>query len=441
MLWLVFDDSAQDQCVTLRNKFNDKSLKLSLRIRNDDFNEFNFVKSDDHIFKKGSSASVELTLGPGCKRDVFLKFTPSTADLISRKNISSANLVIKPHGLSRPVGKITLKSTIQLQSLNYGPCRTTVYMNDERLQNQNFVKSSSKTLNFYVKNEGTCDSFFKVSILDNANDKQESSSAVQFVLEKNAEKTVKLVLKNTQCTLAVFTGPEVTRQLFKSCTSAGADSSFLLSQDFKCQFDGEKSLVQPSEFKQSDLKYFFSNIDRKVFDVQVTNELLKDNPPRRVFPEDPTFVTLIGEETEFEHTNIRTQNTIECTTQTIHTLTEESHQKSSKNAIRLERDIIAFPSVTIPNNSSVAKVTLRNRTDQVGKFHIQPLQPPFECHYEYVEVKPHFYLSVPIRFRPTRDQMQTIKDQMEYRTSIRLTNTETGEILTATLVAFSNYYS
>ena len=433
LLWLVFDDSAQDQCVTLRNKFNDKPLKISLRIRNDDFNEFNFAQCDDFIFKNGTS-TVELNLGPGCKRDVFLKFTPSTADAISRKNISSADLVIKPHGLSRPVGKMTLKSTIRLQSLNYGPCRTTVYMNNERLETQNFVKTSSKTLNFSVKNEGTCDSFFKVSILDDndANDKQKSS-AIQFVLEKNTEKSVKMELNKTQCTVAVFTGPEVTRQLFKSCTSAGADSSFLLSQDFKCHFDGEKSLVQPSEFKQSDLKYFFHHIDRKVFDVQVQAcGSLKD---RRVFPEDPTFVTLLGEETEFEHTNIRTQNTvIECTTQIIRTTPEESHQKSSKNAIKLERDIIAFPSVTTSDSSSVAKVTLKNRTDKVGKFHIQPLQPPFECHYECIEVKPHFYLSVPIRFRPTRDQM-------ECRTPIRLTNSETGEVFTATLVAFSNYYS
>ena len=418
--------------MTLRNKFNDKSLKISLRIRNDDFNEFNFAKCDDFIFKNGSS-SVELNLAPGCKRDVFLKFTPSTADAISRKNISSADLVIKPHGLSRPVGKMTLKSTIQLQSLNYGPCRTTVYMNNERLETQNFVKSSSKTLNFSVKNEGACDSFFKVSILDDNDAKQNSSSAIQFVLEKNAEKSVKMEINKTLCTLAVFTGPEVTRQLFKYCTSAGADSSFLLSQDFKCHFDGEKSLVQPSEFKQSDLKYFFHHIDRKVFDVQVqAYGSLKD---RRVFPEDPTFVTLLGEETEFEHTNIRTQNTvIECTTQIIRTIPEESHQKSSKSAIRLEREIIAFPSVTTSDSSSVAKVTLKNRTDKVGKFHIQPLQPPFECHYEFVEVKPHYYLSVPIRFRPTRDQM-------ECRTPIRLTNSETGEVLTATLVAFSNYYS
>ena len=124
-----------------------------------------------------------------------------------------------------------------------------------------------------------------------------------------------------------------------------------------------------------------------------------------------------------------------------------------KNTIHLDREIIHFPTVRMPNSSSVAKVTLKNRTDNAAKFQVGTLEPPFENYYTEIEVKPHYYLSLPVRFKPGAadvlnqdntliSKFSTEGNNAKKRVShLTLTNIQTGQILQATLIATCEYYS
>ena len=115
-----------------------------------------------------------------------------------------------------------------------------------------------------------------------------------------------------------------------------------------------------------------------------------------------------------------------------------------KNTIHLDREIIHFPTVRIPNSSSVAKVTLKNRTDNAAKFQVGNPEPPFENYYTEIEVKPHYYLSLPIRFKPNSkpNLNPTLEENDKKSVShLTLTNMQTGQILQATLIATCEYYS
>ena len=453
LVWILFEDSTQEQFLTLRNKLKDQSLKVSLQIRNDCYKEFSFSKTEDcgdYLVKNDSTIIV--TLAPSGQRDVFLNFIPKSQNIQKQ---SKAELVIKPQGLSKLEGGKNMKSKIQLQAWKYGICSTNIYLNKELLQFDKTLHVTGTTVQFMVKNDGVCDSFFKVSVLNNI-------QHIQFVLEKSQQKSVKIILPERECTLAVFSGPEITRQLFKSCTF-GANNSFLLGQDFKSYFEGEDKTCQTT-FKYRDLKHFFNNIQRKIVKIQMISE--------------PSFVTLNAEEdfSEFEITN-QTKNhhifTHEQTkqTKTKHTIdfeqSTQSHfkynmqleyfeqtdtsqltssepnksqqtidfgQTKNKRTIKLDRETIHFPTVRKMNDSSVAKITLKNRTEKVGRYHINSLESPFENYHNDVEVKPHFYLSIPIRFKPTEDNMHC-------EVTVMLTNIETGDVLKANLVASSQYYS
>ena len=454
LVWILFEDSTQEQFLTLRNKLKDQCLKVSLQIRNDCYKEFSFSKTEacnDYLVK--NDTTIIVTLPPSGQRDVFLNFIPKSQNIQKQ---SKAELVIKPQGLSKSEGGKNMKSKIQLQACKYGICSMNTYLNKELLQFDKTLQVTGKTVQFIVKNDGECDSFFKVSVLNNV-------QQIQFVLEKSQQKTVKMILPEKECTLAVFSGPEITRQLFKSCTF-GANNSFLLGQDFKSYFEGENETYQTT-FKYRDIKHFFKNIQRKIVKIQVSSE--------------PSFVTLNAEEdfSEFEITNhtknqhIFTHEATTLQTKTKHTIdfeqSTQSHfkynmqleyfeqtdtsqltssepnksqqtiefgQTKNKHTIKLDRETIHFPTVRKKNDSSVAKITLKNRTEKVGRYHINPLESPFENYHSDVEVKPHFYLSIPIRFKPTEDNMHC-------EVPVMLTNVETKDVLKANLVASSQYYS
>ena len=132
----------------------------------------------------------------------------------------------------------------------------------------------------------------------------------------------------------------------------------------------------------------------------------------------------------------------------IHPQYHENHLL--KNTIHLDREIIHFPTVRMPNSSSVAKVTLKNRTDNAAKFQVGTLEPPFENYYTEIEVKPHYYLSLPVRFKPgaadVLNQDKTListegNNAKKGVSHLTLTNIQTGQILQATLIATCEYYS
>lgn len=174
----------------------------------------------------------------------------------------------------------------------------------------------------------------------------------KFVLAKNEEKRLKLNLSEKFADVNIFYGPEISRQIFKN--SAYQKENF---EDFKTFFESEKKIFATGNFHKNDCKYFFNNFKVENVKIQVVNEF---------FPLK---------------------------------LTEEK-------SIYLENSQIYFPTVTQKNGISVAKITIKNRSQKSIKFKIDALKSPFETRYTEVEVKPRFYLSIPIVFRPTYDKQK-----------------------------------
>ena len=138
---------------------------------------------------------------------------------------------------------------------------------------------SDQTMKVKVKNEGNCAAFFKLCV-------KNKDQIYQFVLAKGQEKRLKVRLNDNVSNVSMFYGPEITRQICKSLHHleyTAKDSSFLLGEDFKCYFEGEKPLQPKSEFgnlefDKYDLKCFFEHLRRQLISVNVVSE--------------PTFMTL-----------------------------------------------------------------------------------------------------------------------------------------------------
>lgn len=370
----------------------DQPLNISLLIRHDEKGEFSLGKNlacDDDDLR--NCHSLDITIGPSKTRDVFISFK-SCSDI----GESTAQLVIKPH-LRMEGTKKSLKSTVQLHALACEPLKLTVLVNDSPLDSieDGHMVTYDKAVRIYVKNEGQTPAFFKSSLSDIRH---------QFVLTKGQERRFKLQLPQSLGTLTLFHGPEAVRQVFKSSLK-GANNSFLLGEDFKCYFDGEKPLKI-----SGDVEHFFNNIQRNVIKIEVLNET--------------SFVPLNVEE--------------DCSSSAVMTNQSDGQsyeKKRRKRTISLDSETVHFPTVKVRNGTSVAKVTIKNRTDKPAFFTlVSQLCEPFENYHRDVEVKPFYYLSIPIRFRPTMDNQMC-------KSPFVLKNVQTGQLLTATLVGASQFLS
>ena len=280
---------------------------------------------------------------------------------------------------------------MQLQAYAFASPKLNIAINEKPLTS--VMHLEDKILKIKVTNEGQCAAFFKLAV------RHSTLAKHQFVLNKGQERRLKMNLSGKVTDLAIFYGPEAARQIFKSSSANTIkDNSFLLGEDFKCYFDGEKPLH--GSFESNDSKHFFSTIQRNLVQIEVVNE--------------NSFLPLpcayVSEDEENSKILKKPQN------------------------ISLGNETVYFPTVTKPNGTSLAKVTIKNRTDQAALFHIEPLEDggPFENHHQIVTVKPRYYLRIPIRFRPTYDN-QICKAPFILR------NEQTGQVLTAMLVAKCYY--
>ena len=132
----------------------------------------------------------------------------------------------------------------------------------------NLMHLEENCLKIKVTNEGQAAAFFKLAVRQH----RPSSQQHQFVLNKGQERRLKMTLSEKVTNLAFFHGPEVARQMYKLANSAKEDnnSEFLLGEDFKCHFDGEKPLQHG--FKDTS-KHFFNTIQRNL--VQIESSMLQ----------------------------------------------------------------------------------------------------------------------------------------------------------------------
>ena len=64
-----------------------------------------------------------------------------------------------------------------------------------------------------------------------------------------------------------------------------------------------------------------------------------------------------------------------------------------------DKSEIYFPAVRL-DDYSVTKVTVKNRTPNPITFSLNKLSPPFSNYHTSVEVKPNFYLNIPVKYSP-----------------------------------------
>ena len=73
---------------------------------------------------------------------------------------------------------------------------------------------------------------------------------------------------------------------------------------------------------------------------------------------------------------------------------------TSRNGVFLDQPENFFPAVKL-NECSVTKITVKNRTKRSVIFSLNTLHPPFENYHHTVEVKPNYYLNIPVKYCPT----------------------------------------
>ena len=99
--------------------------------------------------------------------------------------------------------------------------------------------------------------------------------------------------------------------------------------------------------------------------------------------------------------------------------------QKEKKTLRLDQDTIYFST-----SNPVGKVKVKNPTHVPCTFNLSHLEPPFKKYHQTVVVKPKYYLSIPISFRPSKPG--------KFRSLFTLTHVESGKLFTATLIGESN---
>ena len=83
-------------------------------------------------------------------------------------------------------------------------------------------------------------------------------------------------------------------------------------------------------------------------------------------------------------------------------------------------------SVLISGSSSVAKITLHNRSREVASFEVSPAEAPFKGYHTRVQVKPRHYLNIPVRYTP--------ENYGVHNCNLKLRNLSNGQVFVAKLV-------
>ena len=86
--------------------------------------------------------------------------------------------------------------------------------------------------------------------------------------------------------------------------------------------------------------------------------------------------------------------------------------------------------LTVRQNGT-AKISIHNRTSITQRFSLTKLSKPFVNFHDTVEVKPHFYLHVPVKFIPDVD---SVAEGRQFETQAILRNLDNETVLVCRLV-------
>ena len=379
--WFSFDRKSDEQFLTLRNDWSEKTVRVSLFIKEETksftFSQISACDSEDSDHWKNGQA-LDISIGPKCTRDIFIGFRNNSPGLAHFKG----DLIIKPHGLTKNEANRALKSKVHLQAFTFESFRLSIFINEEPLKDT--FKYDENEIRIKVKNVGHSDAYFTLE-----------SHKIQFVLSQHEERRFKLNLNEVSNQMIFVYGPEITRKIVQSCHEKYLKSD---EKSFQSSFDNEKPTNISYRFDKHDLKYFHKNFKSETINIEIIKDVSFFNLPM------------------IDDSKLSTVSSIA--------------PKKSKPKVWLDNSNVYFPTVTQKNGTSLAKVTIKNKTNEPISFQIQPLEAPFENHHSEVTVKPRFYLSIPILFRPTHDNQKS---------STVLVFKSNGVLLKANLIAASHY--
>lgn len=390
---------ASDKPVVLKN-ISTHSVSFILAIRDSD----QFLLGGEDLGSK-----TELTMAPQSEKSIVVQFRPQ------RKNARYTQgwLVIKPHGLSNHRG-MSVKCKILLQGVA-GKCQLIldpaafVSCPDNRMMKMfllDLPNDTATTKTMSVKNAGDAPGFVHIQAFMDGACKVPSDpvaggairinpnrfvimpgKAMTFTMEIDSdaiEESSDRQPKPIGC-LAVFLGPETGRQILRAASklSKHNNNNALLGVNFDATFSGE-SQVEPfgGRVTPADNALFYENTTKTVVEIMG-------------FKCSSTFYQLPIEDTMSESMMLDSTVTIPSPLSiTCQTIAEE------KSHLTAEQDELCFP-VTKIGGKSVASITLRNRGHLPELLTVGHLNPPFANKHTQVEVKPNFFLCLPILYSPT----------------------------------------
>ncbi|GAB6026849.1 hypothetical protein CHUAL_013456 [Chamberlinius hualienensis] len=399
------------QQVSLRNTFATETLNLVLIIKMSNENDERTFSFNEH---NGSSTKTLVTLSPGQQSNIQLKFLP-----LSRKKYH-ALLIIKPQShLTGILLKFTIPlvgyggvSLVRLFGLNQELPLTQIDDNNSLWSCENYSVLCSKLRNGFsmvIRNDGDRSTY--VSMVHSLDAKsyaalpswmQASVKPSSFVLSPSSNTTVSWSFKITDqrrmCDfyLIISTLDDVLWQRCMMLRKKGffnrvpRNSHFMEQFLFNSRFslpDCADSEIDASNLPcQDELNRLFSSM--KLFCIKVKSA-----------GEDQGFVTLRPEETFTEATYNDGENGPNVLDS--QTSSEDSSIPTVDSCLRVSSTTVVFPETKV-NEVSVVKLRIENHGKHDCPVTLKPPEDPFMVKQSGAVIKANHYLSLPLRFQPTR---------------------------------------
>jgi len=273
--------TSEEQTLTLRNTLSEP-IALTVIIRDS--------ASFKLIFPAGQVSTSEIVLAPQATKDVKMAFCPGSL------GIHRGKLVLKPQG--RSVSGKTFKASISLVGV-VGAASVTISGVDKKQEKESTVflgqveegQNVSRTI--AVTNSGNSAAFIKflcVEELDGVVVAGEGGVNVApntFILEIGQTRKVAVNMPSvstsssasgisTIATLAMFSGPELCRQVLKRArrlpgAARVCSNPALLGVNFDCVFSGEESLnsaeIYTGHLTNLDVKHLYNKADKQLISL------------------------------------------------------------------------------------------------------------------------------------------------------------------------------
>lgn len=413
--WLAVNiGRSEEQLVVLRN-----TQKVEVRV--------NLMIRESEDFKIGLASNQSVVIPPMSTHDVAVTFSPS------RLGFCRGKLVLKPQGQSQNGStSSSIKATVLLQG--HGGCSKVEvkgfgdYISGRRSLNLGRLTTKVKVNHSLAfTNSGNGVAFVKLHGFRDPDCRLRTtfitfSPSHQFVVPPGQTKAVVMTFDPDHeevgievdrtgdtflGTVAMFTGPEIARQvMMKARTLPGAarlsSSASLLGLDFTETFDSLEEVNFDGKVTERDVRHFYEKTTKELVEltgVRVGSTHASDIGGQK-------FNQLTVEDTLSE---TRFNCTVDASLLTSPPKVVEVVKPKPVHAAKpvlvksktvyLDSEEIAVPRTAV-GGRSIAKISLKNRSAVPGKFGVKLESRHFRCKHTQVTVQPGSYLNIPVYYEP-----------------------------------------